>query len=92
MKNPITQTEKDILERIEKMGIDTDITKRWEQGIDHHPEAKKLAKEIAAIDWMFGDDGFGFKFGGDGDNGDELIYLLNILFDLKDAEARNDKV
>ncbi len=88
MTNPTTKLEKDLLERTQKANIETDINKRWEQGIDHHPEAEKLAREIAAIDWVFGDDSFCFKFGGDGDNGEQLCYLLNILFDLRDAEAQ----
>ena len=45
-------------------------------------------REIAALDWLYCSDSFGFKFGGDGDNGEHLIYLLDILFDLQDAERQ----
>jgi hypothetical protein len=88
MNQPITKTEKEISERIVKTNVETDITKRWENGTPHHPEAERLARETAAIDWLFGGDNFCFKFGGDGDNGETLAYLLDVLFDLKDAEAQ----
>lgn len=48
-------------------GIETNITKRWENGTKHHPESIKLASIIAELDWNFGNDWFCFKFGGDGD-------------------------
>lgn len=67
-------------------GIETNITKRWEKGTPHHPEAIKVAKAIADLDWSFGSDWFCFKFGGDGDNGEHLLYLLDIYFEAKDKE------
>jgi len=56
---------------------------RWEKGLDHHPEARKLAREIAGLDLDNGDY-FCFKFGGDGDNGEHLTYLLDCHFECKD--------
>jgi len=88
MNKPITETESKLVKRIEKANVETDITKRWSEGTEHHPEAEKLAREIGSIDWIFGDDSFCFKFGGDGDNGEMLAYLLDILFELRDAESK----
>lgn len=64
------------------MTVERDINKRWEQGIPHHPEAEKIAEAIAEIDFKNGGDFFCFKFGGDGDNGEHLCYLLSIYFEL----------
>ncbi len=66
------------------------IDKRWEKGIPHHPEAEALARLIAAIDYKYGGDSLGLKFGGDGDNGEALAYLLDVIFDARDnGETKN---
>jgi hypothetical protein len=65
----------------------TDITKRWEEGIDHHPMSKKIAAAIFENDWEYGGDYFCFKSGGDGDNGEHLMYLLDIYFDQEDEKG-----
>jgi len=70
--------------------IETDITKRWENGIDHHPDSEKLYGEIAHLDFKYGGDRFCFKTGGDGDNGEHLMYLLDIYFERKDEEFWNE--
>jgi hypothetical protein len=62
------------------MKIETNIEKRWELGIPHHPKSEKLARFIAKLDYKQGDS-FGFKFGGDGDNGETLLYLLDVYFE-----------
>lgn len=69
-------------------GVNTSIDDRWEQGVPHHPRAETLARRIAAADWLFADGCFDFKFGGDGDNGETLLYILDILCDLEDTQAR----
>jgi hypothetical protein len=86
MTQPISTFEKDLVKRLEAAGINTDITQRWESGTPHHPKAESLARQIGALDWMFCSDSFRFKFGGDGDNGESLAYLLDIYFELVDAE------
>jgi len=50
------------------------IERRWEAGTPHHPEAIRLLKAMAKLDT---EDEAGFKFGGDGDNGEILLYLLS---------------
>lgn len=52
--------------------------------IDHHPKSKDLYREIALLDFNQGDDFFCFKSGGDGDNGEHLMNLLDIYFERKD--------
>jgi hypothetical protein len=81
---PTSSFEAELFKKAEEYGIDTDITHRWEQSVEHHPKAKAIARSIAAADWLWGGDCFGFKFGGDGDNGEHLIYLLDILFAIED--------
>lgn len=62
------------------------ITERWEQGIPHHPESIKIAYTIGDIDLQEGGDFFCFKFGGDGDNGEHLMYLLDIYFEREEKD------
>ena len=63
----------------------TDINKRWEEGIDHHPKSIELFKSIAEIDFEFCNDYFCWKSGGDGDNGETFMYELDIHFERIDA-------
>jgi hypothetical protein len=56
------------------------IGELWEQGVPHHPLSETIARSIAEIDMEQGDDYFCFKFGGDGDNGEHLMYLLDVYF------------
>lgn len=67
-------------------GIEADIGKRWENGIDHHPKAEEIFSLIQESDWAFGDDYFCWKQGGDGDNGETLMQALSVLLELQDAE------
>lgn len=57
------------------------LTERWERGIPHHPRSEEIFKAIAKADWEVGGDFFCFKHGGDGDNGEHLMYLLDHLID-----------
>lgn len=69
--------------------IETDINKRWEQGLDHHPKSKELYKLLEHLDWTYGNDCFCWKSGGDGDNGETLMYELDIHFETIEG-AKND--
>ena len=64
--------------------VETDITKRWENGIPHHPKSEELVTRIIDADFEYGGDFFCFKCGGDGDNGEHLMYLLDIIFEEDD--------
>ena len=61
--------------------VETDINKRWEDGLPHHPDSEKVYMLIAEADEKYGNDFFCFKSGGDGDNGEHLMYLLDIIFE-----------
>ena len=64
-----------------KKDVIKDINKRWEEGIKHDSQSIKLYKALAEIDFKYGGDSFDFKAGGDGDNGEHLMYLLDIYFE-----------
>ena len=66
--------------------IERDINKRWEKGTDHHPKSKELFRRLAEIDFKLCGDYFCWKSGGDGDNGETLMYELDIIFE-EDDEA-----
>jgi len=66
--------------------VETDINKRWEQGLDHHPKSIQMMKAIMDIDSQFCNDYFCWKCGGDGDNGETLMYEMDIYFEQCDAD------
>ncbi len=60
---------------------------RWRQGVDHDPRSEALYEDLAALDYAYNNDFFSFKEGGDGDNGEELMYLLDMVFHERDKET-----
>lgn len=58
---------------------------RWEQGVDHDDRSIKLIDALIEIDEKFNDGNMDIRVGGDGDNGEELSYLLDIYFEQQDA-------
>ena len=63
---------------------------RHEQGVEHHVKAKEMFKLISNADRFFGEDYFCWKSGGDGDNGEILMYQLSALFEyLEQTEGKN---
>jgi len=70
------------------LGVETDINVRWEEGIDHHPESERLMEELMDVDFNLCDDYFCWKKGGDGDNGETLMYELDIIFERRDARRK----
>ncbi len=71
-----------------KKKVETDINKRWEKGMDHHPRSIEIYDAIAKMDEKYGDDSFCWKAGGDGDNGEQLMYLMDIHFELEDQKPK----
>ena len=65
--------------------VERDIGKRWETGMDHHPKSMELMKALMKIDLNYCDDYFCWKKGGDGDNGETLMYEMDIYFECLDA-------
>lgn len=64
--------------------VETNITKRWESGMPHHPKSIALFEALSEIDWEYGGDYFCWKHGGDGDNGEHLMFELDIYFETLD--------
>lgn len=70
--------------------VEKDITKRWENGIEHHPKSVEVFEALADIDLKYGNDYFCWKYGGDGDNGEHLMYEMDIYFETKDEELKKE--
>lgn len=70
----------------EKLGL----TKkdRWGQGIPHHSESLRLVKFLIEHDFKDYGDYFGWKIGGDGDQGETLMFQMDAYFELRDQEAK----
>jgi hypothetical protein len=64
-------------------GIELD---RWGKGIDHDPRSEELGRAIGEIDFDLFQDSMCLKFGGDGDNGEALMYILDVYFELQDRK------
>ena len=57
------------------------ITERWEQGIDHDPRSEEIIRAMSKLDWELYDGVLDIKVGGDGDNGESMMYLLDVYFE-----------
>jgi hypothetical protein len=73
---------------MEKPKVKVTITPddRWEQGIDHDERSVEIFEFMAKYDSKFGGDSMELSSGGDGDNGESLMYLLDEYFAAKDAQ------
>ena len=60
------------------------IGDRWSKGIPHHPKSLELMSYLESIDFNLYQDHFGWKTGGDGDNGESLMYQMDAFFEAKD--------
>jgi len=59
---------------------------RWEEGIDHHPMSKKLMDFLKEHDLLDYNDYFCWKTGGDGDNGEFLMFQMDAFFEVMDKD------
>lgn len=59
---------------------------RWSEGKDHHPLSERLGRFLAEHDFNDYGDYFGWKVGGDGDNGETLMFQMDAFFELLDKE------
>ena len=71
-------------ERAKKLGL-TNL-KRWEEGIEHHSMSVRLMEFLAEHDFNDYNDYFCWKTGGDGDNGESLMYEMDAFFEMLDGE------
>jgi hypothetical protein len=62
------------------------LDKRYNLGIEHDKRSISIYKYIEDLDFKKGGDTFGFKSGGDGDNGEHLMYLLDMYFADEDCK------
>lgn len=72
-------------ERAQSLGL-TQID-RWSEGREHHPMSKRLASFLAEHDFKDYGDYFGWKIGGDGDNGETLMFEMDAFFEMLDRAA-----
>jgi hypothetical protein len=71
--------------------VELGLTKlnRWEDGIEHHDQSVQLMEFLKEHDYKDNGDYFCFKLGGDGDNGETLMYLMDAFFEARDAQAKD---
>ncbi len=75
-----------VMPKIRRGKMTSKINTRWELGIPHDPRSIAIYTGIAKIDVEECGDTFGFKSGGDGDNGETLMYLLDVYFEDLDKQ------
>lgn len=78
-----------IIEDAKRLGVETDINKRWENGTNHHEKSVALMNALSDIDFHLCGDYFDWNIGGDGDNGEMLMFELDIFFETQDAKNEN---
>jgi len=59
---------------------------RWKQGVDHDPRSEEIIRALSDLDWQFYNGVFDIKVGGDGDDGENMMYLLDYWFANKDIK------
>ena len=69
-------------EKAKELGL-TSLDRR-EDGIEHHQKSEQLMKFLAEHDLHDYDDYFCWKTGGDGDNGETLMYEMDTFFESLD--------
>jgi hypothetical protein len=69
-------------EKAKELGL-TSID-RWGDGIDHHPMSRRLMAFLDDHDLKDYGDYFRWKVGGDGDNGETLMYQMDAFFEMLD--------
>ncbi len=79
--------DKSLIEECRRYGIESDLTVRWERGAKHHPKSVELMKALEVIDFELCNDHFCWKIGGDGDNGEMLMYEMDVFFELQEAKT-----
>jgi hypothetical protein len=56
--------------------------------MEHDPRSEEIVRALVEIDFSDFDDYFCWKVGGDGDNGEALMYELDLYFKRKDAKVK----
>jgi len=76
-------------EKAKALGLTT--LDRWGEGINHHPASERLMKFLVEHDFNDYGDYFCWKTGGDGDNGETLMFEMDSFFEMLDKEGKGDK-
>ena len=66
------------------------VGERWENGMPHDPRSVAIFKGIARVDAEQCSNSFDWRYGGDGDNGEELMFALDVHFADADAQTEAD--
>ena len=61
---------------------------RWEKGIPHHPMSLRIMDFLELHDVVEYHDYFDWRSGGDGDNGEALMFELDAFFELIDSQKK----
>jgi len=69
-----------------KVAITIPVDERWEKNIPHDSRSEEIYKWLEEYDFKHGSDFFCWKSGGDGDNGEWLMFELDEFFAAKDKE------
>jgi hypothetical protein len=77
MTSDCTQAKRRILTQID----------RWAEGRHHHPMSKRLLTFLKEHDLADHNGYFDWKSGGDGDNGEILMFQMDAFFEFLDAKA-----
>lgn len=75
-------TKTTIYQKAVRAGL-TEIA-RWDEGVEHHPKSVELMAFLSVHDSNDYGDYFGWKTGGDGDNGETLMYQMDAFFEAED--------
>jgi hypothetical protein len=67
-----------------------DPNQRWLARKPHDVRSVELFKSISNLDFFHGGDYFRWTYGGDGDNGEHLMYLLDMHFEMEDAKLARE--
>lgn len=65
--------------------VEKDINKRWENDIPHHHKSTEIMEALEFIDEKYNGRCFDWRTGGDGDNGEDLMYELDVYFECLEA-------
>lgn len=59
---------------------------RWGTDVPHHPESIRLMDFLGQHDFIDCQDSFCWKRGGDGDNGETLMFQMDAYFELREQD------
>lgn len=85
--------KEELIKRVNQSGdyrraVDLGLTEidRWGEGVEHHPMSERLMTFMKDHDFIDYDDYFCWKTGGDGDNGENIMFEMDAFFELLDKE------